>query len=122
MKKVLITAVVSMFMLLSVGKIETKAETTILPMKATAYCLKGQMSDSTYTRLGVCAGKKEWLGKTVAVYLNIGGTIGNFLGYYDVCDTGGEAIRTGKVLDIWLPTKAECAAFGNQDVFVVVVD
>lgn len=100
------------------------AQTTpeMTDMYATAYCINGQTATGCYTRPGICAGKREWFGKTLAVYLDDNGEVGEFLGYYECLDTGGETIRTGRVLDIWMPTESECFAFGSRRIWITVIE
>lgn len=88
-------------------------------MQATAYCIEGTTATGTQTRPGVAAGKREWLGKSVTVYSqDANGNIGDLIGTYIIEDTGGKPIRSGKVIDIWLPTYDECIAFGRKNVIV----
>ena len=55
--------------------------------------------------------------------INDDGKPGEFLGWYEILDTGGnEGIRNGSVLDIWMPTYEECIQFGRKDVLVVFVE
>lgn len=100
------------------------AQTTpeMIDMYATAYCINGQTATGCYTRTGICAGKREWFGKTLAVYLDDNGKAGEFLGYYECLDTGGETISTGRVLDIWMPTENECFAFGSRRIWIAVIE
>jgi 3D (Asp-Asp-Asp) domain-containing protein len=90
-------------------------------MQATAYCLTGLTATETQVRPGIVASKPEWFGKTVSIYLqDENGNAGEFLGNYVVEDTGGKAIRRGKVIDIWMPTEDECFAFGRRNVIVFI--
>ena len=58
-------------------------------MLTTAYCDNGITASGVEARYGICAGKKEWLGKTVILYKrNEDGTIGELLGIFEVLDTG----------------------------------
>ena len=91
----------------------------IKEMKATAYCLQGQTASGTQTRFGMCAGKKEWIGKQVFVFKK---EDNKYLGMYAVEDTGGDAIKSGAVIDIWLPNEQMCKDFGTKDVIVVIGD
>lgn len=91
-------------------------------MEATAYCLNGTTATQTKTRPGICAGKRSWFGKLAVVYADNNGEIGNLIGIYRVEDTGGESIRSGRVLDIWMPTEDECFQFGRQDVHVFIME
>ena len=92
-----------------------------IPMRASAYCIHGTTANGSHTHRGICAAKPEWIGFTAAIYLNNCGELGEFLGYYEVKDTGGDNIRNGKVIDIWMETEDECFQFGNKKVFVVLV-
>ena len=92
-----------------------------IPMRASAYCIHGTTANGSHTHRGICAAKPEWIGLTAAIYLNNDGELGEFLGYYEVKDTGGDNIRNGKVIDIWMETEDECFQFGNKKVFVVLV-
>ena len=91
-------------------------------MKATAYCLQGQTASGEYTREGICASKPEWIGKTAAIYYNDGGMIGDFIGYYEILDTGGDSIKKGYVIDIWMENKETCKQFGSPDVYVLLIE
>lgn len=100
----------------------TETTGTYIRMKATAYCLNGTTATQTQTRKGICAGKREWFGRYAVVYADDNGEIGNMIGIYRVEDTGGEAIRSGRVLDIWMPTEEECFQFGRRDVHVFILE
>lgn len=91
-------------------------------MKATAYCLTGKTASGIETQNGICASKKEWIGKTAGIYINDNDTVGDFLGYYAIQDTGGEAIKKGHVIDIWMEKKEDCKQFGNPDVYVIILE
>jgi len=91
-------------------------------MKATAYCINGTTATGTRTRIGVAASKREWFGKRCRIYWNDGGQPGALIGEYIIEDTGGENIRAGRVIDIWMPTEDECFAFGRQSVLVQIID
>lgn len=93
-----------------------------LPMTATAYCIDGTTATGTHTRKGICAGKREWFGKTAVVYSDNDGEIGNLIGIYKVEDTGGKPIRNGQILDIWMPTYDECIQFGRKKVHVYILE
>lgn len=89
-------------------------------MLTTAYCDTGITKSGVYTRYGICAGKEEWLGKTVILYKRDGEQIGDQIGIYEVLDTGygGDAdgdgigsIQEGKVIDVYFPTYEECVDY-----------
>lgn len=86
-------------------------------IEVTAYCIDGITATGCHTREGICAGKREWLGKTAIIYYE-----DEVLGIYEVKDCGGRAIREGRRLDIWLPTENECFEFGIKKCKVQIID
>lgn len=63
------------------------------------------------------AGKREWFGRGIHIWLDDGdGQIKpeNYLGRYIVEDTGGDPIRKGRVIDIYMPVKEDCKQFGGR--------
>ena len=92
-------------------------------MEATAYCYGTTRCDGGTVRAGTCAGKPEWYGKVAAIYLDDNGTPGEFLGYFEILDTGGdERIQDGTVLDIYISEHDACIEFGRQKVIVSIID
>ena len=92
---------------------------------ATAYCLKGTTASGTNTRLGIVASKKEWIGCTMVVWLDDGDGVikpQNYLATYLIEDTGSKTIRSGAVIDVWLPTYEECMEFGSKRVIFQIID
>lgn len=80
---------------------------------ATAYCNEGITASGEHTREGICAAKKEWIGKTIILYQRLpGDKVGDVIGVYEVKDCGGtEALKAGDVIDIWEPSLDECQKF-----------
>lgn len=99
-----------------------KDEPLYIPMEATAYCYGTTRCDGGRVRKGICAAKPEWYGKMAAVYVNKDGKPGEFLGYYECLDTGGQDIKDGKVLDIYHPDYNWCVVFGRKNVLVMLID
>lgn len=97
-------------------------EPLYIPMEATAYCYGITRFDGGRVRKGICAAKPEWYGKTAAVYVNEDGKPGEFLGYYECLDTGGQDIKEGKVLDIYHPDYNWCIVFGRKKVLVLLIE
>ena len=97
-------------------------EPLYIPMEATAYCYGTTRCDGGRVRKGICAAKPEWYGKTAAVYENKDGKPGEFIGYYECLDTGGQEIKDGKVLDIYHPDYNWCVVFGRKNVLVMLID
>ena len=85
---------------------------------ATAYCKSGTTASGTQTTENrTVAGRREWFGKGIHIWLDDGDGIikeKNYLGHYIVEDTGGEPIRKGRVIDIYMPSKEDCKQFGGQ--------
>ena len=120
---ILSDSIIGLAMSIDYMREEEKAAEKYVQMTATAYCIDGTTATGTHTRRGIAAGKREWFGKKVAVYLDDGeGNPGAFWGYYTIEDTGGEPIRNGKVIDIWMPDYDECMKFGRKKVHVCLVD
>ena len=91
-------------------------------VEVTAYCINGITATETHTRPGICAAKREWIGKAAILYKIVDGRPELF-GIYEVQDTGGdERIKAGKVIDIWFPTYDECKQFGRQTMLVQILD
>lgn len=92
-------------------------------MEATAYCYGTIRCDGGAVRTGICADKPDWYGKVAAIYLDDNGSLGEFLGYFEILDTGGDdRIRNGTVLDIYIPDYDACIEFGRRKVIVTLVD
>lgn len=95
-----------------------------LLMEATAYCRGEITADGSRVREGICAAKKEWIGLVAAVYLDEvkedgSHGPGEFLGYYEIKDTGGnELIKNGQAIDIYNPSLEWCINFGRKNVWV----
>ena len=84
------------------------------PVRCTCYIDSGTTASGIQTRDGIIAGRKEWLGMAAVLYeIKEDGTLGDFIGYYEFCDTGagidtdndgdGDTIRTGNSVDVWQP-------------------
>ena len=83
-------------------------------VRCTCYIEHGITASGIQTRNGIIAGRKEWLGMAAVLYeIKEDGTLGDFIGYYEFCDTGagidtdgdgnGDTIRTGNSVDVWQP-------------------
>ena len=89
--------------------------TPLYKANATAYCLIGTTASGEQTRIGICASKREWLGKTVVVYQRLpSGEVGTLIGIYECKDTGGAGIESGNVIDIWCEDLDKCQDFMNR--------
>jgi 3D (Asp-Asp-Asp) domain-containing protein len=73
-------------------------------MATTAYMIHGTTATGGTTHPGIAAAD-PYLGMVAMIY----SMDGEFLGMYEVTDTGGtEAIRQGKVIDVWFPDLEQC--------------
>lgn len=83
-------------------------------IRCTCYTDSGTTASGQQTRPGIIAGKREWTGCAAALYdVNEDGSIGDFIGYYEVLDTGagidtdgdgyGDSIINGTSIDVWVP-------------------
>jgi len=87
-----------------------------VPVKLTAYCLKGLTRRDRYVRQGIVASDPKMF--PLARYLEI--YVGRkYFGRFLIDDTGGKI--KGNRLDIWTPTCAEARTFGIQRGTAVLV-
>lgn len=95
-----------------------------IEMEATAYCYGSSRCDGGPVREGICAAAPKYYGKVAIVFeRNDDGSPGDFIGYFEVLDTGGDyRIQNGDVIDIYHPSKEWCKQFGRQKVWVRFVD
>ncbi len=98
----------------------------IYHVKATAYCYNsGSTATGTVPEEGrTIAGKREWFGKTVVVWEDKGNGIEpqNYIGTYICEDTGGEPIRKGYVVDIFIKEEMKAKIFGSKEVIIQLID
>ena len=96
-----------------------------IPMQASAYCDYGTTADgSTTIEHLTCAGKREWFGRTIALYRrNKDDSIGEFIGYYEIHDIGSDTrIKNGQSIDIYMPIYDDCIQFGRIDVYMFFIE
>ena len=91
-------------------------------VEATAYCDGEVCCRGEIPRWGICAGKPEWYGNIIALYENNNGVPGEFIGYFECLDTGGERIKNGEVIDIYNPSREWCKQFGRKKVIAYIID
>ena len=95
----------------------------LLSVDSTSYCETGLTADGSMTKIGICAAKRDWIGKTVILYENNSGAVGEVLGIWEIRDTGGDyRIKDGTCIDIWLPTEKEAVLWGRKKVFMQLID
>ena len=92
------------------------------PVRCTCYIEHGITASGIQTRNGIIAGRKEWLGMAAVLYeVKEDGTLGDFIGYYEFCDTGagidtdndgiGDTIESGNSVDVWQPSMESARAW-----------
>ena len=102
---------------------ESDSEPDFISMEATAYQYGTTRFDGGKVRTGICAAKPDWYGKVAAVYEDDCGAPGEFIGYFECLDTGGdERIKNGTCIDIYHPDKDWCIKFGRKKVLVLLID
>lgn len=109
-----IAAVLVIFIVLTMY-LTARAEDRI-PVKITGYCLKGRTADGTEVREGICAYRRDCIGKIARLY----NTDGEHIGDYEIHDTGKGGIRKGTVVDVWRPTRAECYALTQSGYLEII--
>lgn len=122
MKKVIAAAIIAATLLKPVG---VQAETQLHKCWATAYCLTGETASGTQTTEGrTVASKPEWIGSTMFIWLDDGDGVikaENYLGMYQVEDTGGRTIKNGSVIDVYIADYNRAKQFGSRRVIIQVV-
>lgn len=105
-------------------------------IRCTCYCHNGITYSGQETREGIIAGKKEWLGKAVALYqCGEGDELGEFIGYFEFLDTGlgldtdgdgiGDTITNGKSIDVFRYTLQDAKDWIKQYgdyVYIKIID
>lgn len=71
------------------------------PILTTAYCVGKITYSGAPVREGICAVKKEWIGKTALIYTNNNGEIGGCWEYLNALIPDLVAIRTVMVLGVF---------------------
>ena len=95
------------------------------PVRCTCYIEHGITASGIQTRNGIIAGRKEWLGMAAVLYeIKEDGTLGDFIGYYEFCDTGagidtdndgiGDTIESGNSVDVWQPNMKSAIAWTKE--------
>ena len=106
------------------------------PVRCTCYIDRGTTASGIQTRNGIIAGRKEWLGMAAVLYeVKEDGTLGDFIGCYEFCDTGagidtdgdgnGDTIKTGNSVDVWQPSMTNARAWIREHgdyVYMQIVD
>lgn len=94
------------------------AYSQILTGSASAYCDTGRTANGSTASYGLVAVDPNVIPYGTQLYIE---TSNGYSGYFTAADTGG-ALQSGRILvDIWLPTAAECKSFGITSATVYVL-
>ena len=95
-------------------------------VECTAYCDDGLTASGKPTIEGqTLAGAREWIGCIAVLYeVDEYGGIGDFIGIYELSDTGygkdGDIPR-GEIIDTFMREEATCVEWGRKDVYVQII-
>lgn len=93
---------------------------------ATAYCITGTTATGTQTTEGrTVAGMRDWFGQTLVMFLDDGDGLikpQNYIGTYIVEDTGGDTIKKGYVLDVYISDYQRAKEFGSKRIIFYLID
>lgn len=128
-KYILISILIILLTIWAIGKYQLTASARggdpfaePVKIRATCYCDDGATASGCNTRYGIVASKPEYIGCVACVYaIADDGSIGDFIGYFEVLDTGygretgkGQSsilqgkslgtIETGETIDFYIPT------------------
>lgn len=122
MKRVILLTMILSLMLCKPAKAE---ELQIYKGIATAYNITGTTATGTYTTEGrTVASKREWFGYTLIMWADDGDGVikpQNFIGMYQVEDTGGETVKSGKVIDVYIADYEKAVRWGSKKIIYQLV-
>ncbi len=119
---------------------DPEEEPEVIAVECTAYCDDVDCYGNATVEGLTCAGKREWLGCTVAIYeRNSDGSVGDFIGFWEFRDVGygqptgrGESklkegrslgtIEAGECIDIYIPTERACQEWGRRKVYIQIIN
>ena len=115
MRKVIILVFAVIACIVSVGAVRKEphqeeidfAGQGFVKMSATAYCVGHHTANGDAVYEGGCACSPDHIGDVAIIYT----LEGEFLGYYFCNDTGGEKVRSGKIIDIYKTDYDRCKEF-----------
>lgn len=136
MKKLTITIMLVIALICLTAKNVKADEGEILEIRCTCYCEHGITASGHYTRNGIIAGKKDYIGKTAALYkIDDNGELGEFIGYFEFLDTGagidtdgdgiGDSIKNGKSIDVYRDSLEDAKTWISQYgdyVYIKIID
>lgn len=115
-----------LLVLMAIFLIPTKVQAEeIHTAKATAYCITGKTATGTQTVEGrTVASKREWFGCTMVIWEDTGDHKihpENYLGTYEVEDTGGDTIKEGWVIDVYIADYDRAINYGAKDIIFQII-
>lgn len=124
----LLLVILIMFLIMRIAlRVNAQEEPKMVKYRMTVYCDSGVTKSGQYTRDGIVAMNNEMLGKSVALYrYNLDGSVGEFIGWYEVLDTGSNAeLKAGKRIDVYKESIDLCwdwiAEYGDY-VYAIIYD
>ena len=73
-------------------------------IRCTCYTLKEFTATGEIPYQGMCAYRTEDIGKVAYLYeIDEDGNKGDFIGEFEIKDTGGKAVKKGHIVDVWRP-------------------
>jgi len=129
MKKVIIAILLICFIASMTNTVNagTGEMTELVKIRCTCYYWTGnQCAYGGYPKEGLTvAGKPEWRNMTCAIYAcDAESNVGEFIGYFEITDTGGEYIRSGERIDMYRDTLKDCnywvAQYGDYVYFKII--
>lgn len=87
-------------------------------IRCTCYCEHQGTATLKMPYVGIAAGKKDWMWDVAELNaINEDGSIGGFIGYFEIRDTGagmdtdgdgkGDSIKNGMSIDVWVDSLAD---------------
>lgn len=87
-------------------------------IRCSCYCEHQGTATLKMPYVGIAAGKKEWMWDVAELNaINEDGSIGEFIGYFEIRDTGagmdtdgdgkGDSIKNGMSIDVWVDSLAD---------------
>lgn len=105
------------------GAEEKREMTEPFCIESTAYWEGKVTASGAKVREGICAGRKEWRGLTCIIYADDGGEKGEYIGIYEILDTGSDSrLKDGTCIDLYMENEDDCWEWGRRKVWIQLVD
>lgn len=129
---IIVLAIVLLFLDINAKAEQSDPFNEPVKVRCTCYLDSGTTASGKETRYGIMASKPEWIGCVACVNaVNEDGSVGEFIGYFEILDTGYGAetgvgqskifsdrtlgtIETGDTIDIFQPTTHQAEEWIDQ--------